>query len=363
MPLVSCLCLLCCLLQTTHAASLLLDSEEASVLKSEPTIKSLEYNGSLYLTDRTPATFMEAFTWCTSMGGHLPSVHSRADIDMLIEQLRLGSTWLGAVEIRDTFYWTDGSPWHPLPDSWSKSPCYTCCGLVVSISKKLVAKSRCDAGLRFQRVCRVPPVIGREVHLLKEQLAEANDKLSQRISVDQILYQELVNATLAHSQQIVDLEKVVEDLLLASEVTQQRISMIQEEHNATTSMQEESALETMAKLNASLHERMDHLRHEIHETESRSNRTTGNRIDFVAVLMQELRSASRQEQQVTSDRITSLKEAFNQDILWLQVALVSVVAFALAVPLAILIRRRRLRAAYANRPEDEVRLSSINDAY
>ena len=118
--LTSLLALLAALLPVTkHAvtASTSHDSLSLAGYASKP------YNGSVFVGDKTPSTFMEAFNWCQSLGGTLPSLHSRGDLDFMLDTLLMGSIWLGAMEIRDTYVWTDGSAWNPITDTYARPSC------------------------------------------------------------------------------------------------------------------------------------------------------------------------------------------------------------------------------------------------
>lgn len=88
--------------------------------------------------DKSASTLQDALDKCAALGGHLPSVHSKKDIDEL-GRFILRAAWLGArpedkhspSKSRYIFRWTDGSSFDY--HEWKQEvPCiHSCCGVVL----------------------------------------------------------------------------------------------------------------------------------------------------------------------------------------------------------------------------------------
>lgn len=313
------------------------------------------YNGSVYVADKAQASFQETFNWCASMGGQLPSIHSRSDIDFIIDKLQMGTTWLGAMEIRDTFYWTDGSAWNPVPDSMARSACATCCGMVLSITKRIIAKSRCDYYSNlFSKVCRLPKSYS-ELQHVKDQVNEQDIKLTQRLSVDEILYHELVNASFSHADQLVQLEKLITSIVTdLSELTKE-VELIEGQRNETNG----TIMEHVLSLNETMHARLQQLHNSLNSSSEMVNFSLNQQHDMYTSILGQMEDQMRRQaamtQQQRDQQISDLQRNFRLVV----VILVAAIIIFLSIPVALYFKMRRKEELN----DDEVRLSQINDSY
>lgn len=77
----------------------------------------LLYKGFNYTISQDEGDYYEALTWCTQLGGHLPSIQGVGDIEFLAKSLIRGTTssrnfiYLGANGYNYGWRWHDGESW------------------------------------------------------------------------------------------------------------------------------------------------------------------------------------------------------------------------------------------------------------
>lgn len=314
------------------------------------------YNGSMYVAEKAAASYQEAFNWCTGMGGHLPSIHTPADADFIMDKLQMGSVWLGGGEISDTFYWTDGSPWNPLPELWMKSSCYTCCGLILSITKKITAKNKCDYfSSRYNKVCRVPNAM-MEYPSLKEQVTEQENKIAQRLTVEDIVYRELVNATRNHDGQLGLMQGIIDTLILEVNDMKQELDEMRGMHNETNS----TVHHHVSTLNESLYQQMQQIHESLNLSSQIYNFSIVQQHDMYASILRRMHDQMSSQSLKVVDDWEDKFSGLNHDVKRLTIVLTSVLILSLAAVGLMIWLKFRKRGEIS---DDEVRLSQINETY
>lgn len=87
----------------------------------------------IYLYNRVSINFVDTQSWCSRLGGKLPTIHSREDLNFLVDTIMVPDSqanghitaWLGMKRNNNTCEWTDGTVVdYPLP--WKNETCNAC---------------------------------------------------------------------------------------------------------------------------------------------------------------------------------------------------------------------------------------------
>lgn len=323
---------------------------------------SVTYKDHTFLANRTQVSFPEAFAWCSSRGGHLPSVHSEEDIDFLLDDLKMSGLWLGGREVvspetkpRTAYQWTDGSVWL-VHKEWmgSKANCRSCCGLFLSITRRIVPVTKCDPLIRHQVVCRVPNILN-DVHALRSKVHELSDNFSTWTSTDRLVYDKLVNLTLTHSQQLEDMGTVVRGLEVELWDLRSKVQDHRQEHRAVN----DTTMTHIGSVNETLHQEILKLRLSLNQStqsvtqELRQQVRNLHHVNYEARMRSEAGAADIfQDMRREVDRL-------EREILFLVILVAIVVSVLISVPAYYWMRKRRNLSL----SEDQVRLSQINESY
>lgn len=102
--------------------------------------KYLFYKGFNYTLSDVDGDYYEALTWCTQLGGHLPSIPDEEEIHFLTKSLIRATRssnnfmFLGANGKADGWQWHDGQPWKDglLAPTENCVRGHSCCSLVIT---------------------------------------------------------------------------------------------------------------------------------------------------------------------------------------------------------------------------------------
>ena len=318
------------------------------------------YNGSTFIAEKTIATYQEVHNWCTALGGQLPSIHSSGDIDFIVDKLQMASTWLGAASMETgkasgSLYWTDGTVWNNLNEYMARSPCYSCCGLVLSITKKIVTKSRCDYTNQYNKVCRVPKGLA-EQQQLKDQLNELDVKVTQRLSVEEIMYHELVNASLSHTDQLSKMEQLLTDVVAEVSQLAQEVQLIDGRRDETNN----TLMEHVLSLNETMHVRLLQLHDTLNLSSNLFNLSINQQRDVYTSILRQVQDQMSTQSMTAKNQQDREISGLSHDVHRITVILVC--AFVLFFVSILFLAWFKLKKR-GELGEDEVRLSQINDSY
>jgi len=103
-----------------------------------------EFENHCYMAIKTPVHWIGAEQSCLSLGGHLASIHSRAEYSFVTGMFQGSSFWIGGTRSGSAEWtWTDGSVWDY--EQWyseSSSSSYAC---VYSYGTVGFANTYCDS--------------------------------------------------------------------------------------------------------------------------------------------------------------------------------------------------------------------------
>lgn len=116
-----------------------------------------------FFDDNRLMTLPESETFCKSLSGHLPSIHSHEDAEFLRNLISSEQNiWLAGERVSESppsYKWTDGTPFDYAPWKSASPNCYTgCCGIALCIVHDVVYNETlldCSCDKKYHTVCKI----------------------------------------------------------------------------------------------------------------------------------------------------------------------------------------------------------------